>query len=107
VRRGYACVIQRARGGHDMSRTQTGPIEGAVSTPPEIDFTDGLDLSNWIVDQCWSNGAIGAIGASAEGWTALAAAVDNNPWTSTEDMFAEVVRSMLRGALIGAGVPAR
>jgi AcrR family transcriptional regulator len=35
---------------------------------------------------------------------ALTSAVDANPWTTTEEMFAEVVRSMLRGALVGAGV---
>lgn len=37
---------------------------------------------------------------------ALAAAVDANPWTTTEEMFVEVVRSMLRGALVGVGVTA-
>lgn len=37
---------------------------------------------------------------------ALAAAVDANPWTTSEEMFAGVVRSMLRGALVEAGVPA-
>lgn len=36
--------------------------------------------------------------------TALARAVDANPWPTSEAMFAEVVRSMLRGALVQAGV---
>jgi TetR/AcrR family tetracycline transcriptional repressor len=35
---------------------------------------------------------------------ALARAVDANPWTTSEQLFAEVVRSMLRGALVDAGV---
>jgi len=37
---------------------------------------------------------------------ALAAAVDANPWQTSEDLFAEVVRAMLRGALEVAGLPA-
>lgn len=36
--------------------------------------------------------------------TALARAVDANPWATSEAMFAEVVRAMLRGALVQAGV---
>lgn len=35
---------------------------------------------------------------------ALAAAVEANPWPSSEALFAEVVRAMLRGALVEAGV---
>jgi AcrR family transcriptional regulator len=35
---------------------------------------------------------------------ALAAAVEANPWSSSEELFSEVVRSMLRGALLEAGV---
>ena len=34
---------------------------------------------------------------------ALARAVDANPWRTTEELFAEVVRSMLRGTVAGAG----
>lgn len=37
--------------------------------------------------------------------TALAAAVDANPWNTSEQMFGEVVRAMCRGALVEAGVP--
>lgn len=35
---------------------------------------------------------------------ALARAVAANPWSTTEALFAEVVRAMLRGALVQAGV---
>jgi AcrR family transcriptional regulator len=35
---------------------------------------------------------------------ALAVAVDANPWTTSEALFSEVVRAMLRGALVEAGV---
>lgn len=38
---------------------------------------------------------------------ALADAVDANPWRSSDEMFAEIVRSMLRGVLLGADAPAR
>lgn len=34
---------------------------------------------------------------------ALAAAVEANPWSTSEELFAEVVRSMLRGALVSVG----
>jgi AcrR family transcriptional regulator len=37
---------------------------------------------------------------------ALAAAVKENPWQTSEELFAEVVRAMLRGALVAGGVPA-
>ncbi|HEY2833028.1 MAG TPA: TetR family transcriptional regulator [Sporichthyaceae bacterium] len=37
---------------------------------------------------------------------ALAAAVDANPWPTSEELFAEVVRAMLRGALESVGVAA-
>jgi hypothetical protein len=36
---------------------------------------------------------------------ALAAAVDANPWQTSEELFAQVVRAMLRGALETAGQP--
>ncbi len=36
---------------------------------------------------------------------ALARAVDANPWSTSEALFAQVVRAMLRGALVQAGVP--
>ncbi|MGQ0845730.1 MAG: TetR/AcrR family transcriptional regulator [Sporichthyaceae bacterium] len=37
---------------------------------------------------------------------ALAAAVDANPWRETEELFAVVIRSLLRGALIAVEQPA-
>ncbi|WP_019875197.1 TetR family transcriptional regulator [Sporichthya polymorpha] len=36
--------------------------------------------------------------------TNLARAVAANPWNTTEELFAEVVRAMLRGAMVQAGV---
>jgi AcrR family transcriptional regulator len=36
---------------------------------------------------------------------ALAAAVDANPWQTSEELFSQVVRAMLRGALETAGMP--
>ena len=50
ARRGYACVVQRSRGGHDMSRTFAEPIEGAVAAPASIaDSTAGHNARRHIV----------------------------------------------------------
>lgn len=42
-----------------------------------------------------------------ESEAALAAAVDANPWKTSEELFAEVVRSTLRGALLALDVRVR
>jgi uncharacterized protein len=65
--RGYAFVYQAVRG--------TGESEGQLR-PMRQEFADGQDAVRWIAQQPWSNGAVGTIGSSYDGFTALAAAVD-------------------------------
>lgn len=68
VQRGYAFVQQDCRGRFES--------EG-VFQPYEHEIEDGRDISEWIVKQSWSSGAIGTIGGSYNGFTALAAAIGN------------------------------
>jgi putative CocE/NonD family hydrolase len=63
---GYAVLIQSCRG--------TG-ASGGVLDPLRQEFDDGQDAVRWVTRQPWSNGRIGTIGASYEGFTAIAAAV--------------------------------
>jgi predicted acyl esterase len=67
LREGVAVVVQSCRG--------TGPSEGTLE-PLRQEFGDGQDTVRWIARQPWSNGRVGTIGASYEGFTALAAAID-------------------------------
>lgn len=65
---GYAIVVQTCRG--------VGDSEGELD-PMLQEFADGTDAVRWIAAQPWSNGRIATAGGSYEGFTALAAAVDN------------------------------
>jgi predicted acyl esterase len=66
--RGYAFVIQDVRG-----------RAGSTGTflPFRNEQKDALDTTHWIEGQAWSNKALGTIGGSYLGYTAIAAAVDN------------------------------
>lgn len=64
---GYALVVQACRG--------TGESEGELR-PLAQEFEDGHDAAEWAASQPWSNGRVGTLGASYEGFTALAAAID-------------------------------
>jgi predicted acyl esterase len=66
--RGYAFVSQDARGRPES----TGDL-----WPEQHEVADARVTVEWIAAQAWSNGAVGAIGGSYLGYTALAAAVDN------------------------------
>lgn len=66
--RGYAFVLQDVRG---------RPESGGVFDVLRHEIDDGQDATRWIVRQPWSNGRIATMGASYDGFTALAAAVDN------------------------------
>ncbi|RKY18309.1 MAG: hypothetical protein DRQ55_13680 [Planctomycetota bacterium] len=66
--RGYAYVMQDCRGRFKSE----GEFDPFVDEVP-----DGQDTSEWVLQQPWSNGRIGAMGGSYDGFTALAAAVDN------------------------------
>ena len=63
---GYAFVVQAVRG--------TAGSEGEL-TPLVQEFDDGEDNVSWIVEQPWSDGNVGAFGASYEGFTAVATAM--------------------------------
>lgn len=67
TRKGYAVVVQSCRG--------TGKSNGVLD-PLAQEFADGQDTVRWLAGQSWSNGRIGTIGASYEGFTALAASID-------------------------------
>jgi predicted acyl esterase len=66
--RGYALVQQDCRGRFGS--------EGTFE-PYRHEIEDGQDTTAWIVSQPWSNGRVGTIGGSYEGYTAVTAAVDN------------------------------
>ena len=63
--RGYAFVLQNLRGRFGS--------EG-VFDPFGNETEDGAATVSWIMSQAWSNGSIGTIGGSYNGFTALAAA---------------------------------
>ncbi|WP_299657834.1 CocE/NonD family hydrolase [uncultured Tateyamaria sp.] len=65
TRRGYTFVMQNLRGRFG-SEGVFDPFENAVE--------DGAATVRWIMAQPWSNGRIGTIGGSYNGYTALAAA---------------------------------
>lgn len=70
--RGYVLVVQDIRG---RSRS-TGDFEVHFA---EIESRDAFDTCEWMAQQSWCNGNVGAIGGSYDGFTAAAAAV-NNPY---------------------------
>jgi putative CocE/NonD family hydrolase len=66
--RGYAYVSQDVRG---------RPPSTGVFLPETHEIEDAGRTIDWIVEQPWSSGAVGTIGGSYLGYTALAAAVDH------------------------------
>lgn len=68
TRRGYVFVLQNIRGRFGS--------EG-VFEPFMNEVSDGADTTAWITAQQWSDGRIGTVGGSYNGFTALAAAVDS------------------------------
>ncbi len=70
VRRGYAVVIEDARGRY-ASQGTFGEIEQ--------EGADGNDTINWIAEQPWSNGRVGMVGSSYLGIAQWWAAIQDNP----------------------------
>jgi putative CocE/NonD family hydrolase len=68
--RGYALVVQDVRG--------TG-ASGGETLPYVHEVPDGYDTLEWIVNQPWSNGAIGMFGDSYYGYTQWAALASRHP----------------------------
>ena len=72
VEHGFACLIADGRG--------TGASEGTYDYYNlDAGRFDGYDLIEWLADQEWCNGRIAAVGGSALGIYAIAAAAENPP----------------------------
>lgn len=69
IPRGYALVLQDCRGQYNSG--------GTMYPYSQQEIFDAQDCSKWIINQSWSDGSIGTLGASYDGFTALAAAVQN------------------------------
>ena len=69
VDRGYAYVYQAIRG--------TGGSEGEVRFMHPIEASDGADTIGWIRQQPFSNQRVATVGTSYDGFTAIAAGVEN------------------------------
>jgi uncharacterized protein len=70
ARRGYIHIAQDARGRNES---------GGEWTPFVHERRDGYDTIDWIVKQGWSDGKVGMIGGSYDGWVQWAAAVEAHP----------------------------
>lgn len=75
VPRGYARAIADVRGTRESS--------GCWDYGGIKERQDGYDLVEWLAARPWSNGKVGMIGASYEGTTANAAAVERPPHLAT------------------------
>jgi putative CocE/NonD family hydrolase len=69
LERGYAYVLQSIRGLHGSDG------EALLFNPGEA--RDGADTVRWITRQTFSNGRVAAVGSSYDGFTALAAGIEN------------------------------
>lgn len=70
ARRGYVVAVQDCRGRFDSP----GVWEPFVNEPK-----DGYDTIEWLAGQSWSNGKVGMIGESYEGWVQWWAAREKPP----------------------------
>jgi putative CocE/NonD family hydrolase len=70
ARRGYVYVAMDCRGRYDSE----GEWEPFINEPP-----DGYDSVQWCAEQDWSDGNVGMIGASYEGWVQWHAAKEHPP----------------------------
>ncbi|MFT4081660.1 MAG: CocE/NonD family hydrolase [Nocardioides sp.] len=68
--RGYAFVAQDVRGKYGST---------GATMPYAFDVADGYDTVEWIVQQPWSNGKVGVMGASYYGFTTWAAVASGHP----------------------------
>lgn len=92
---GYVFIFQDVRG-----RAQSeGDWEPLIH-----EIEDGFDTTEWIAGQPWSNGKIATIGGSYDGFTALAAAVDNPHVTA---VLADDPAADASGARLGGPVSTR
>src|SRR5687767_12116589 len=71
LQEGYAIVLADVRGTYESG--------GCWDYGGQKEREDGYDLVEWLGTQEWSNGKVAMIGASYDGTTANAAAVENPP----------------------------
>jgi putative CocE/NonD family hydrolase len=70
ARRGYVHIAQDARGRNESD---------GEWVPFTHERKDGYDTVDWIARQSWSDGKVGMIGGSYDGWVQWAAAVEAHP----------------------------
>jgi len=82
VKAGYIRVYQDVRGkyGSEGAYEMTRPPRGPLNTSKTDDTTDAWDTIDWLVKNIkQSNGRVGMIGSSYEGWTVVMALLDPHP----------------------------
>ena len=82
VRAGYIRVFQDIRGkyGSEGDYVMTRPPRGPLNPTNTDDTTDAYDTIDWLVKHTpESNGRVGMIGSSYEGWTVVMALLDPHP----------------------------
>jgi putative CocE/NonD family hydrolase len=82
VERGYIRVYQDVRGkyGSEGDYVMTRPLRGALNNTPIDHATDAWDTIDWLVKNLpQSNGKVGMVGSSYEGFTVLMALADPHP----------------------------
>ena len=70
AKRGYVHIVQDVRGRNESA---------GEWTPFANERKDGYDTVDWIARQGWSDGKVGMIGGSYDGWVQWAAAVESHP----------------------------
>jgi putative CocE/NonD family hydrolase len=82
VEHGYIRVYQDVRGkyGSEGDYVMTRPLRGALNSTPVDHATDAWDTIDWLVKNVpQSNGKVGMVGSSYEGFTVLMALADPHP----------------------------
>jgi hypothetical protein len=82
VEHGYIRVYQDVRGkyGSEGDYVMTRPLRGALNNTPVDHATDAWDTIDWLVKNVpQSNGKVGMVGSSYEGFTVLMALADPHP----------------------------
>jgi putative CocE/NonD family hydrolase len=82
VEHGYIRVYQDVRGkyGSEGDYVMTRPLRGALNKTPVDHATDAWDTIDWLVKNVpQSNGKVGMVGSSYEGFTVLMALADPHP----------------------------
>jgi len=82
IENGYIRVFQDVRGkyGSEGDYVMTRPLRGALNNTPVDHSTDAWDTIDWLVKNIpQSNGKVGMVGSSYEGFTVLMALVEPHP----------------------------